>query len=95
MKFRLIFILIITCYIDVYSQSTYELDLGVEAIFTNKGVFSCPRIGINFEGFKIQSGVLIGKEYSRSSTVFGGEIDFLFFPNKENNKRFNLFLLVV
>jgi len=92
MKFKIIFIILFIGQ-NIYSQNGREWNIGVEGVFTTKGLFSYPKASIKLDNVKIQSGVLIGKEYAHSATVLGGQIDFILFPNKEDKKTFNLFFI--
>lgn len=91
MNTKLIALLFFT---TTFCFSQQKQDINLEAISTTKGVFTFPSWGIHFSSkTKLKVGILIGQEFSNLSTAFGGQTDFLYFPNEKKHKQFNLFFI--
>lgn len=92
MKYNVILLFFICLQIS-HSQTSSSFEIGINALSTTKGFLTSPTFGIKLKKIKIQVGIPIGKEYVSSNLIIGGQADILYFPNDENLKKFNLFLL--
>ncbi len=68
-------------------------DVNLEGISTTKGIFSYTAVGVNFTKIKIQSGILLGKDYITNESAIGVQGDFIYFPNGVNAKAFNFLFI--
>lgn len=91
MKFKILFIALFFSLVG-FSQEV-KWDLNLEGISTTKGIFSYTAVGVNFNKIKVQSGILLGKDYINNETALGWQADVLYFPNGVNTKAFNFLFI--
>ena len=91
MKFKITLITLFF-FLHGFSQKTLW-DTNIDVISTTKGIFAYSSIGINFNKIKVQSGILIGKEFVNRESVLGVQADVLYFPNSVSKKIFNFFFI--
>ncbi len=87
------FILIVLTTLISNAQEKDKYYVGIEGVFTTKGVFAYPSVGINFTKTKLQTGLLIGSSFVNNESTIGFQGDFLFFPNEQRDNEFNFYFI--